>query len=276
MIAPILTCELLTEECRNSKSFSQIAKKYGIDRHIISKYCYEYNIRPLLPKRRKYLVNDLFFNNATEKSFYWAGFIAADGCLISSNSEIPNALTIELSKKDKNLLQSFVQDIEFTGPIITRTTNRSDISKKYNNTDLIKISIYSNQIIIDLEKFNITSHKSLTLEFPKYVADHLLCPHFMRGYIDGDGCFYLDKKTHRITIIVLGTFNFLSDFSQVLQKYCNLSSFRSPRKIGNIYELRFYKQHDVKSIVNFLYKDCLTFLPRKYDIVKSLIPGGGK
>src|ERR1700686_2382153 len=108
-----ITQEIMIDECNNSKSFSQIAEKYGISRKTVSKYCKKYNIKPSLPKRRKYFVNDIFFHTATEKSFYWAGFIAADGCIVKDHSDVGNALVIELSKKDQTLLETFVNDIGF-------------------------------------------------------------------------------------------------------------------------------------------------------------------
>ena len=50
-------------------------------------------------KRIRYSFNERFFSEDSEASFYWAGFIAADGCLYKKT------LSIGLSSKDKCHLQ---------------------------------------------------------------------------------------------------------------------------------------------------------------------------
>ena len=49
--------------------------------------------------RRKYSVNDSFFSEPNEVNSYYAGFIAADGCIKSNNSEKSRYLTFGLSIK---------------------------------------------------------------------------------------------------------------------------------------------------------------------------------
>jgi len=41
---------------------------------------------------RIYGCNDDFFKEETEASFYWAGFIAADGCMVSG---VPSVATTD-------------------------------------------------------------------------------------------------------------------------------------------------------------------------------------
>lgn len=63
--------------------------------------------------------------------------------------------------------------------------------------------------------------KSLTLKFPNIniFENKNLIRHFIRGYIDGDGCIsYCDKEHKHMTLRILGT----KDFLNILQKYLPL------------------------------------------------------
>src|ERR1035437_7947582 len=51
--------------------------------------------------QRKYIVNDYFFSTDTEESFYWAGFLAADGCVQKGINSDTYYISLTLSLKDK-------------------------------------------------------------------------------------------------------------------------------------------------------------------------------
>lgn len=62
---------------------------------------------------RKYSINKEYFKYINEENCYWAGFIAADGNI----SRDMRKLSIKLSIKDKELLENFIKDIEYTNEI---------------------------------------------------------------------------------------------------------------------------------------------------------------
>lgn len=62
---------------------------------------------------KKYNVNENFFSLDTPESFYWAGFIAADGCILKNLK----VLEIGLGIKDKKHLKKFKSAIKYTGNI---------------------------------------------------------------------------------------------------------------------------------------------------------------
>ena len=176
--------------------------------------------------RRKYSVNDSFFSEPNEVNSYYAGFIAADGCIRSNNSEKSRYLIFGLSIKDKEWLEHFANDIEFTGPI-TEYTFRG---KKY-----VRMSINSKQICDDLEKnFNITPRKTATL-IPPPLTETNLIDSFICGYIDGDGyiCFsaYHKKNVQKRCIIgCLGTYKITSWVSQRFSEICGFENKKEPYK----------------------------------------------
>lgn len=72
--------EKLISDYEELKSFEKIGKLYGLGRGTIKYYFIKYNI-PYKTKIRQYNVNHNYFSEETEESFYWAGFLAADGCI---------------------------------------------------------------------------------------------------------------------------------------------------------------------------------------------------
>lgn len=200
------------------KSLRYYKKKYGFKINPIGKG--EFTHR----QKRIYNVNDNFFEKPDVLNCYWAGFIAADGCIIEGKKQ--NQLSIGLAKKDFDHLNLFKNDIDFNGPI-----KNNYIKKIYKNEEKFfessQLYITSQKISDDLYKnFNITPRKSLTL-LPPNLSDTNLIDAFICGYIDGDGSVYLCKNNVRniqdsLVISMLGTYEIVSwikeRFSQILGK----------------------------------------------------------
>lgn len=138
--------------------------------------------------------NTEFFRKPNIESSYWAGFIAADGCVRYRENTVE--LRIGLSQKDKPHLIKFSKEISYKG-----------IVHDYENKDgpysvLCLGSAF--EIAEDLkEHYNIVPNKSLNLQPPNLDADFVLP--FIIGYIDGDGSIWQDKKNNRLCISMVGT-----------------------------------------------------------------------
>jgi hypothetical protein len=140
-----------------------------------------------------YSVNDYFFSEYNILSCYYAGLLAADGCIKNKNH-----FDLAQSGKNKILIENFVRDISYTGTIYENSPRKGEIS--------FRVSITSSEIVKDLEeKFNITTKKSLTL-VPPEISEKNLTVSFITGLIDGDGSVGLyrfkgkDKKIPIITV----------------------------------------------------------------------------
>jgi hypothetical protein len=139
-------------------------------------------------RRRQYSVNDDFFSSPTPLNSYWAGFIAADGCV--HEDKYSKWLEISIDYKDIDHVARFCEDVEYNGPIA-----------RYDH--IVRVVIYSKQIVNDLERhFNITQRKSLTLRRPHLSDINSLA--YIIGYIDGDGCIYI-KDNKYLGLNVVGT-----------------------------------------------------------------------
>lgn len=205
---------------------------------------------------KKYIYNENFFEKENEFSYYWAGFLAADG---SVNKK---SLYLQLAEKDLDHLNKFKEIICNNAKIVKYKT-------KLNNKEFIsyRISIFNKSIINSLKKFNIIQNKTKTYSLP--TLNENLIRHFIRGYFDGDGSFKVRKckNYNQLIFSLCGNLEFLNQINSVLQKYCDSTKNKKPYKSSNssVYYLEYAGNKMVKRIFDFLYKDNLICLNRKYN-----------
>lgn len=222
--------------------------------------------------------NQDFFAEDNEQSFYWAGFLAADGCVRAhSNGKEINYLSLGLAKKDKQHVELFKTHINSTAPIGDYLNKNSKINSEWNDTWRSEIKITSLKLCNDLKRFGIGPRKSLTYSFPDWLIDHPLVNHFMRGYFDGDGSFYIgglrDGRTvKQLYFSLRGTSDFLLLYRKILERECNLEIREKPIRINNgIGVLEYGGNGILKNIGDFLYKDATLYLDRKYLLFNETI-----
>jgi hypothetical protein len=144
-----------------------------------------------IEKNRTHNCNYDFFSQDNEASFYWAGFIAADGWVVQGG----NGLGIQLSTKDIKHLEKFKKTIKATQPIKVRTKKGGKINgRELGSSEMCSVKIYSQKIPLDLKRFNIIPAKTYFLDIPEWLMEHKLLHHYLRGYIDGDGCFSIAQN----------------------------------------------------------------------------------
>ena len=112
--------------------------------------------------------------------------------------------------------------------------------------------------------------KSLKLKFPdKNILPLNLYNHFIRGYIDGDGCIYINKNTKgnkKLNLSVLGTKEFLKHLLFIFNrtdKKLHLNS-RDKTKVTNCYFIEFGNKDSIR-ICDYLYNNAEIYLERKFE-----------
>ncbi len=135
---------------------------------------------------KKYTINEKFFSFLTPTSCYWAGFIAADGCVGKGNS-----IHVSLSRKDENHLEKFISDIGYNGTIKRGVS----VSELGNNVEWSRVNIWGVPEWIEVlqETFSITPRKSLTLQ-PPVGLNIIQSMYYIMGYVDGDGSIRWNKS----------------------------------------------------------------------------------
>lgn len=207
---------------------------------------------------KKYIQDDSYFEKIdNERKAYWLGFLYADGC-ISERSENNKIVIIQLHRDDKYLLKEFLKDINSDTPIYV------------NKKGYVSINIGSTKMANDLIKLGCLPRKSLVLKFPseKIVSCNLI-KHFIRGYMDGDGCISTYKKIrkNRKSPIFVCEIKFIGTYDMLLgiKKFFNsdkdiLINKHSPKSYQISFSGRKYR-----NAVDILYNDATIYLKRKKD-----------
>lgn len=145
---------------------------------------------------RKYNIDMNFFSEPNTINSYFAGFIAADGCITPKK----HLVSFGLKSSDGYILEELVKACGYEGSV------------GYNGTDYKRADLYIwgvKQWHEDLDKYyNITPRKSLTLMPPNITREEDI-KSFIRGYIDGDGGIVPKQGLNTWVVRIRGTYEFL-------------------------------------------------------------------
>lgn len=238
------------------ESSSQLSKVYGIAPQNIVIVLERLGIprRDRSTCQRHHTANDAFFDQIkSEAPAYWFGFLAADGTLSSQG----HAITLILQARDVGHLEKFRCAIEATNPI-----------KQYRHEgcDRVSIHVCSRPMHQSLVAKGLSSGKAETLEWPD-LPDTLL-RHFLRGYVDGDGCFgYYHRRGFFFNLH--GNRPFLLAAQTFLMDNCRLqrTKLAGPTCALDLYKLQYGGNLQVPRIGMFLYEDSMVFLDRKKELI---------
>ena len=211
---------------------------------LIARLCDVYNINYV--KKIQHKMNHNFFAEDNEKSFYWAGFIAADGCIVK------NSILFGIKSTDANHLEKFLSDIESDYKV--KIISKIDERPNFPNYITARCCVTSIKMVEDLKRFGIGPAKSLTYEMPDLNPVYL--NHFIRGIIDGDG------SIGKYGIQFCGTKQSVIKIYDSLKKNLQLHS-GSHHKSKMIYGFTFNVLSDQKKIIHYLYDNATIFLDRK-------------
>lgn len=228
----------------------------------------------------KYEVNHNYFNVIdTEYKSYILGFIYADGCISQPSGNRQLNFRIGVQEEDGWILTNL--SIQAAGGQKHIVQTPSSIKKGYKPQHCV--NIVSNQIgntLIDLG-CNINKSK-LGMNFPK-LEKHLI-PHFIRGFLDGDGSVILKKlqykyvrktnyklsdphkQQYKLKLAFSSTDkNFLLEIAKYLNIYNPYITEKVRKQIN--YILWIENKQEVSDSITYLYSDATYFLKRKYNKV---------
>lgn len=220
------------------------------------------------PRGNKYNANQTFFNSIdSEAKAYILGFICADGHVEAKNYRI----TIALQDSDYLLLDKIRKAMGSNHPI-HRHIKRKNPYTKSNHLVLEQctISINGKELVKPLIKMGLSFKKTYTLDgkIMDYVPKKLW-KHFLRGYLDGDGCITWGKEYSsgkKYMVQVCGNRRFLENSYQLFYKSdCAIYKYKTSKQCCT------WKLTDKKKcleFLNFLYGEATIYLNRKYNTYK--------
>lgn len=135
--------------------------------------------------------NQNYFEIPNLENCYYAGFIAADGCILLDQWNTYR-LAIKLAIKDEIIINEFKKVIDFTGKT-SYCSSESPNSEKISNLCYIQIGNFDKNANYLNQHFNITPNKTKRLA-PTNLTDKTLNLAFIKGLIDGDGSIELLKN----------------------------------------------------------------------------------
>lgn len=219
-------------------------------------------------KRRK--INDDYFDVInTPLKAYFLGFIFADGWIINNDTSCSYEFGMKLSSVDKYLLELLNNKLGGQNIIYHHDPKEVLICKQQvaHSGHCDTLRVYSKRLVKDLIKHGIETNKSLKDTIP--VVDDSLFFDFLRGYIDGDGCYYVDNNQTYMHITCGNRLpleyiqNKLTQFNIKTQIYTE-----GDRK----YRLMCTSFNEMNKLINRLYyKDDLFYLQRKYEKIKHFL-----
>ncbi len=224
-----------------------ILERRGIDRRWYSPYI---------------LAHPRFFCNIDqEPKAYWLGFLTADGCITGNG----NRLQVALQRQDRSHLVRLREALGADNPIL---------DQEYNGHKSSKFAVSSEQLTQCLEKNGVYPANTYDLFWPS-LPDSLV-HHFIRGFIDGDGGFYVseNKYTHSnnyVFAVDSASVEFLLSLQTCLIEHCDLSkpNLRARNdKPDASRRLIYCGRLQVKRIFNYLYNGATVWLPRKRDKIE--------
>jgi hypothetical protein len=184
----------------------------------------------------KYEVNEKFFKKWSSIMAYLLGYIYADGHLIDTPQMRGKYLNITSIDKDSILrIRNWLS-----------SKHRILIKKSHfsGSKDCFVLRIGSHKIYNDLFGLGLYPNKSLTINLPKIPQKYFW--HFIRGYFDGDGCVYLEKKLNKIgkpiikrirIIFTSGSLVFLEEMNREINEFIKLNGkiYKSKRSYQLVY-----------------------------------------
>ncbi len=194
------------------KTIKEISGILNIDERILS-----YHLTKFIKLGQpRYKINENYFSSIdTEEKAYFLGLLAADGC----NTEECHKICLGLQLQDKYMVEKLNKAL-LDENRISYSRPRKVLLKKENRIincqGSANFALTNKKISSDLAKLTIISRKSLTLKFPSHeqVPEYLI-RHFIRGYMDGDGCLSrrFNNNAARWTVNLVSSKEFCDSFA---------------------------------------------------------------
>lgn len=165
----------------DKKTTGEIAAALGVSQSVVANHLLRRGVTQRVGRGRKYKLFDReFFSEVNHASAYWAGFIAADGCVHGEKSTV----SLGLHPDDRELLERLKLAAKLEQPITERPNN--------SGRNYVWMDVTCPQWVKALERhYFITPSKSLTLRPPTHLGWEYVWS-YVRGVFDGDGHVSLD------------------------------------------------------------------------------------
>jgi transcriptional regulator with XRE-family HTH domain len=244
----------------NSEGYTQkeMAKKLNVCRTTVQRALKKLHLSTPNYHNALKFDNTVFDCIDSEEKAYWLGFLYADGNVSSTI----NNVELSLSAADADHLEKYRKFLKNESPI--KISNVTCNGKNYLRC---RLSVSNKHFKKQLISLGCTPNKSLNLIFPKGIfKEDDLKYHFIRGYVDGDGCISF-TSSGRLNLQIIGTKEFLHAIKEVFPEFSKL--MQDKRWKNNTYCMSC-NCNNADKVITKLYKNSNIYLQRKYDRIAVL------
>lgn len=260
---PLFTnTEDIIKRYTNGESMVSIAKLYNAGLINIKNILVKSGIKIRKGRETGNAVDETFFEMIdTQEKAYVLGYFMADGC------NYRKGYNCSLEITDLEILEKIAKVMKFEGEI--KIQPREGIKTVY------RMRIGSKKMSDDLIKLGCIPNKSKFAQFPieEIVPKHLI-QHLIRGWQDGDGCITKSEERNSWRVIIVGTEDVAKGFSNVC--FNQFGFCGSISKDRNIYRFCIGAKLQVKTFLDWLYKDSTIHLERKYQKYQEFLAEYGE
>ncbi len=217
-------------------------------------------------KKYRTICDDYFNVIDTPIKSYFLGYLYADGWVVYNTNKSNYELGIMLQIDDEYILEKLNE--ELGGQNIISYREPRDI--KMSNGQIIHsgkqscLRVYSKNIVEQLISHGVVPNKTQKEIYP--IVDDNLFFDWLRGYIDGDGCFWSMKNNYYMHI-TCATDKVLYYIKDKLETH-NIKT-KIYKENDNKYRLMCIDVESMKILINKLYYNENIFcLRRKYELIK--------
>ena len=248
----------------NKMPINQIQRELGVDYMTIRRVFNKYNIktRSISESNRKYDLNENYFDEInTQNKAYILGLLYADGNVTKNKY----AMQLSLQEDDKHILDEIKNELKTDIPLYYK--ERHDHLK--NVYCLIINNMHMHQALINK---GVIPQKTFFVQYPDFLDKNLI-RHFIRGYFDGDGCFYYGKRKDRknsyhALFSICGTVYLCNGIKNILENelgvHCRISYCHNKTE-SPIRSLTVSGTKNVQKVLDWLYEDAEMYLKRKHN-----------
>jgi hypothetical protein len=169
-----------------------IAARHGIDGCTVYEILRRrgVRVRSIGETVRKYPLNESAFDEITESSAYWIGFLMGDGCVYKRR--YTHIVSISLAEEDCDQVMAFREFLGTPQPIERRRCKSSFA----NCQPIAALAVPSDRLAESLSRYGVLPRKTHTAKVIGLEDDR----HFWRGVVDADGSLFMAncRRTNRM------------------------------------------------------------------------------
>ena len=252
--------DAFVKEHFKNMTYQEIGRELGRTKSAVQSRCRKLGLIKSYRSYKSELNSNYFEVIDTEEKAYWLGFICADGCVSYNKSVKGYSFKITLQRSDSDYLRKFIKAIDGKFDLKLKTQKVKN-NGSYKCYDICEVSFRDKKFTSDLLQY-FSTNKTDYIRIPSQIPKNLI-RHFIRGFSDGDGCFYCNLQHRRKSFEIVGkSLDMLEDIQKILAENSIQSSIYKKRE--NNWKLMIVKLSELIKFQSYLYDGATIFMDRKY------------